>query len=118
MLTALLWAFLVGGLMCTAAQLIVDNSRLTPAQVLVLFIVLGVVASGVGLYGKLVDFAGAGATVPLPGFGYTLVQGIDQAVQQKGAWGLFTGGFTAAAGGVKAALVFGLAAALVFRSKA
>ena len=104
--------------MCAVAQLIMDKFKLTAAHTLVLFIVLGAVASGFGLYGKLVQVAGAGATVPLPGFGYTLVQGIDQAVKEKGVWGLFTGGFTAAAGGVKAALLFGLAAALAFRPKA
>lgn len=111
------WAFVIGGAMCALAQLVIDNFKLTPAHVLVLFIVLGALASGFGVYGKLVNFAGAGATIPLPGFGYTLVEGIDQAVKTKGAWGLFSGGFTAAAGGIKAALVFGLAAALLFRPK-
>ncbi len=112
------WAFLIGGLMCALAQWVLDNFKLTSAHVLVLFIVLGALASGFGVYQKLVQFSGAGATVPLPGFGYTLVEGIDQAVKQKGAMGLFSGGFTAAASGIKAALIFGLAAALAFRPKA
>lgn len=112
------WAFVVGGLLCVIAQLVMDLGRFTPGQVLVLFVVLGALAGGTGLYGKLVSFAGAGASVPLPGFGYTMVEGIGQAVQQKGALGLFTGGLTAAAGGIKAAVLFGLAAALIFKPKA
>lgn len=104
--------------MCALAQLVLDKFKLTPAHVLVLFIVLGALASGFGVYQKLVQFAGAGAIVPLPGFGYTLVEGIDQAVKTKGLIGLFSGGFTAAASGIKAALIFGLAAALMFRPKA
>ncbi len=112
------WAFLVGGLMCALAQLVMDYLKLTPAQTLVLFVVLGAVGGGLGVYSKLVAASGAGATVPLPGFGYVLVEGIDKAVREKGVWGLFTGGFTAAAGGVKAALLFGLAAAVAFRPKA
>jgi stage V sporulation protein AE len=112
------WAFIIGGAMCALAQLVLDNFKLTPAHVLVLFIVLGALASGFGVYQKLVQFAGAGAIVPLPGFGYTLVEGIDQAVKTKGLIGLFSGGFTAAASGIKAALIFGLAAALMFRPKA
>ncbi len=113
-----LWALVVGGALCLVAQIVLDRTSLTPAHVLVLFVVLGALAGGFGLYGKLVKLAGAGATVPLPGFGYTLVTGIDAAVRAKGALGLFTGGFTAAAGGVKAALIFGLAAAVAFRPKA
>ncbi|MCL5115670.1 MAG: SpoVA/SpoVAEb family sporulation membrane protein [Firmicutes bacterium] len=112
------WAFIIGGLLCALAQLVMDLAQLTPGQVLVLFVVLGALAGGVGVYGKLVQFAGAGASVPLPGFGYTMVEGIGQAVQQKGALGLFTGGLTAAAGGIKAAVLFGLTAALIFRPKA
>ncbi len=113
-----IWAFVIGGAMCALAQFVLDRFKLTPAHVLVLFIVLGALASGVGVYQKLVQLSGAGATVPLPGFGYTLVEGIDQAIKQKGALGLFSGGFTAAASGIKAALIFGLAAALAFRPKA
>ncbi|MHB1610149.1 MAG: stage V sporulation protein AE [Sulfobacillus sp.] len=113
-----LWAFLVGGVMCVLAQLVLDLFPVTPAHVLVLFVVLGAVLGGVGLYGKLVTLAGAGASVPLPGFGYTLVTGIGEAVKVKGILGLLTGGLTAAAGGIKAAVLFGLFAALVFKPKA
>jgi stage V sporulation protein AE len=111
------WAFVVGGLMCVLAQLVMDWFRMTPGQVLVVFVVAGAVLGGLGIYGKLVDFAGAGASVPLPGFGYTMVEGIGQAVKQKGALGLFTGGLTAASGGIKAAVIFGLVAALIFKPK-
>lgn len=113
-----LWAFVIGGLLCVVAQLVMDLGQYTAGQVLVLFVVLGALFGGLGLYGKLVHFAGAGATVPLPGFGYTMVEGIGQAVKEKGALGLFTGGLTAAAGGIKAAVLFGLAAALIFKPKA
>lgn len=113
-----LWAFVVGGLLCVSAQLVLDLSSLTPAHVLVLFVVLGAVLGGVGVYQHLVSWAGAGATVPLPGFGYTLVEGIGEAVKTKGILGLLTGGLTAAAGGIKAAVLFGLAAALIFKPKA
>lgn len=113
-----LWAFVVGGLMCVVAQLVMDWLKLTPGQVLVLFVVVGALLGGVGLYGELIRFAGAGASVPLPGFGYTMVEGIGEAVQQKGILGLLTGGLTAAAAGIKAAVLFGLAAALVFKPKA
>lgn len=112
-----LWAFIIGGLLCVIAQLVMDLAKLTPGQVLVLFVVIGAVLGGVGVYGEFVKFAGAGASVPLPGFGYTMVEGIGEAVQQKGALGLFTGGLTAAAGGIKAAVIFGLAAALIFKPK-
>lgn len=113
-----MWAFVVGGLLCALAQLLLDTSNLTPAHVLVLFVVAGALAGGTGWYHALVKVAGAGASVPLPGFGYTLVKGIGEAVQEKGAWGLFTGGLEAAGGGIKAAVLFGLAAALVFRPRA
>ena len=112
-----LWAFVVGGALCVLAQLMVDLTPFTPAHVMVLFVVLGVIAGGLGWYGPLVKFAGAGATVPLPGFGYTMVEGIDKAVRHEGLMGLLTGGITAAAGGIKAAVLFGLAAALVFKPK-
>ena len=112
------WAFVIGGLLCAVAQLVMDLGRFTPGQVLVLAVVVGAVLGGVGWYGKLVEFAGAGAAVPLPGFGYTMVEGIGEAVRQKGVLGLFTGGLTAAAGGIKAAVLFGVAAALIFKPKA
>ncbi|MCL6561642.1 MAG: stage V sporulation protein AE [Firmicutes bacterium] len=113
-----LWAFVIGGAMCVAAQCLLDWTNLTPAHVLVVFVVAGAIAGGTPWYHALVQWAGAGATVPLPGFGYTLVKGIGKAVAQEGVWGLFTGGLSAAAGGIKAAVLFGLAAALVFRPKA
>ncbi|MCL8207571.1 MAG: SpoVA/SpoVAEb family sporulation membrane protein [Actinomycetia bacterium] len=112
-----LWAFLVGGLLCLLAQLVADLTPLSPAHVMVLFVVLGAVAGGVGLYGPLVKWAGAGATVPLPGFGYTMVQGIGQAVRQDSVMGLLTGSLTAAAAGLKAAVLFGLGAALAFNPR-
>ncbi len=111
------WAFVMGGLMCVVAQMVMDLAKLTPGQILVLFVVIGALLGGVGLYGKFVDIAGAGASVPLPGFGYTMVEGIGEAVKQKGAMGLFTGGLSAASGGIKAAVIFGLAAALIFKPK-
>lgn len=111
------WAFVVGGALCVIAQLVMDLAKMTPGQVLVLAVVVGAVLGGVGVYGPLVQWAGAGASVPLPGFGYTMVEGIGEAVKQKGALGLFTGGLTAAAGGIKAAVLFGLLAALIFKPK-
>lgn len=113
----LLVVFLVGGALCAIAQLVLDLTSLTTAHVMVLFVVLGAVAGGLGLYGPLVKLAGAGATVPLPGFGYTMVEGIGQAVKTEGVMGLLTGGLTAAAGGIKSAVLFGLAAALIFNPK-
>lgn len=112
-----LWAFIIGGLLCVVAQLTLDLFPLTPAHILVLFVVIGAILGGVGLYGKLVTVAGAGASVPLTGFGYTLVTGVGEAVKTKGVLGLLTGGLTAAAGGIKAAVLFGLAASLVFKPK-
>lgn len=112
-----LWAFVIGGLFCVLAQLVMDLGQLTPGQVLVLSVMIGAALGGVGLYGKLVQFAGAGATVPLPGFGYTMVEGIGEAVKQHGVIGLFTGALTAGAGGIKAAVLFSLAAALIFKPK-
>ncbi len=117
-LLTFVWAFIIGGILCVCAQLVLDLSSLTPAHVLVLFVILGAVFGGIGWYRHLVSFAGAGATVPLPGFGYTLVEGIATAVKSRGILGLFTGGLTAAAGGIKAAVLFGLAAALIFKPKA
>jgi stage V sporulation protein AE len=113
----LVLAFLVGGLMCCAAQLVVDLTPLQAAHVMVLFVVLGAVAGGLGLYGPLVKLAGAGATVPLPGFGYALVQGISREVASKGAVGLLSGGLTGTALGISAAVLFGYGVALFFNPK-
>lgn len=111
-------AFFVGGLFCVVAQILIDRTKLTPARILVGYVVSGVVLGATGLYQPIVDFAGAGATVPLTGFGYNIARGVREAVIRDGLIGVLTGGFTAAAGGLTAALVFGLAAALVFREKA
>ena len=110
-------AFAVGGLFCLLGQLLIDYTRLTPARILTGYVVAGVVLGALGLYEPLADWAGAGATVPLTGFGNALAAGVRQAVAEKGLLGVFTGGFTAAAGGTCAAMVFGLAVALLFRPK-
>ena len=110
-------AFLVGGLLCAIGQILIDKTNITPAKILTLFVVTGVVLGAVGLYQPLVDFAGAGATVPLTGFGNVLAKGVKEAVAEKALPGAFTGGFTAAAGGLGAAVVFGLLVALIFKSK-
>lgn len=118
MLGQLAIAFLVGGAMCVLAQLLVDVGHATAAHVMVLFVVLGAIAGGLGLYQPLVKWAGAGATIPLPGFGYTMVQGIDKATGTVGVLGLLTGGLTAASAGIKAAVLFSLGVALVFNPRA
>ena len=110
-------AFLVGGAICVIGQLLIDLTRLTPARILVLFVVAGGILSGLGLYEPLVEFAGAGASIPLTGFGHSLVKGATEAMEKDGWIGIFTGGIQATAGGVAAALVFGYLAALIFRPK-
>lgn len=112
-----LWAFLVGGTICAVGQLLIDYTRLTPARILVSFVVAGVVLGGLGLYQPLIDFAGAGATVPLTGFGALLAKGVREAVDQNGLFGALTGGLTASAGGIAAAIVFALVTAMLSRSK-
>ena len=109
-------AFLVGGAFCVAAQILIDKTKLTPARILVSYVVLGVVLTGLGVYEPLVEFAGAGATVPLTGFGYTLAKGVEKAVAEGGLIGALTGGITGAAAGISAAMLFGLFAAAVFPS--
>ena len=106
-------AFVVGGLICLVGQILIDKTKLTPARILVLFVTLGVVLTAVGLYGPLVDFAGAGATVPLTRFGYTIAKGLVKAIQEQGILGILTGGVTAAAAGIAAAVFFGYLAALI-----
>ena len=108
-------AFLVGGVLCLIGQLLIDKTRLTPARILVSYVVAGVLLGALGLYDKLVDFAGAG--VPLTGFGNTLAKGVREAVDEKGALGILTGGLTATAGGIAAAVVFGWLAGLIFKPK-
>lgn len=111
------WAFLVGGALCALAQLVVDLTPLTPAHTMVLFVVLGVVAAGLGWYDPLVKAVGAGASVPLTGFGNVLVQGVFKEIGRHGALGLMTGGLTASAAGITMAVVFAAFAALAFRPK-
>ena len=110
-------AFVVGGLFCILGQVFIDYTKLTPARILVGFVVLGVVLSALGWYQPIVDFAGAGATVPLSGFGHVLASGVREAVAEKGLLGALTGGFSAAAGGIAASLVCGVIASLLSRSK-
>ena len=112
-----LYAFLVGGLLCAIGQVLIDYTKLTPARILVAYVVAGVILGGIGLYEPLVKFAGAGATVPLTGFGYLLSKGVKEAVVEKGLLGAMTGGFTAAAAGITAAVVFGFIIALIFKPK-
>ena len=109
--------FLVGGLLCAVGQILIDKTLLTPARILTIYVVAGVVLGATGVYEPLVDWAGAGATIPLTGFGNTLAKGVRAAVAEKGWLGIFTGGFTAAAAGICAAVVFGYLAALLFRSR-
>jgi stage V sporulation protein AE len=110
-------AFLVGGGICLLAQLLIDYTKLTPAKILVSFVVLGVILGGLGIYQPLVDFAGAGASVPLLGFGNTLAKGVREAVQEDGFLGILTGGLKATAGGITVAITAGLLASLIFKPK-
>lgn len=110
-------AFLVGGILCVIGQILIDRTKLTPARILVLYVVSGVVLGAIGLYQPLADWAGAGATVPLTGFGNTLAKGVKDAVDEQGVLGAFTGGLKASAGGITAAVVFGLLAAVIFKPK-
>ena len=107
-------AFLVGGLFCAVGQVLIDKTKLTPARILVGYVVAGVLFSALGLYQPLVEFAGAGATVPLTGFGHLLATGVQKAVAEKGILGALTGGLTASAAGITAAMIFGLLVALIF----
>ena len=109
--------FLVGGLLCAIGEALILKTKLTPARILVVYITAGVALSAAGLYGPLVHFAAAGATVPLTGFGHALAQGVLHAVQENGILGAFTGGLTATAGGITAAIFFGFIAAVLFRPK-
>ena len=110
-------AFIVGGAFCVIAQILIDKTKLTPARILVTFVVAGVALGALGVYKPIVDFAGAGATVPLTGFGYLISEGVREAVNKQGLLGALTGGLTAAAGGIAAALVFGYLAAILFKGK-
>jgi stage V sporulation protein AE len=110
-------AFLVGGAICAVGQVLIDYTKLTPARILTAFVVIGVILSGLGWYAPLVEFAGAGASVPLTGFGHLLAKGVRQAIAEDGALGILSGGITAAAGGITAALLAGLLTAAVFKKR-
>ena len=114
-LISLIKAFLVGGVICTVAQILIDKTALTPARILVLYVSLGVVLTAIGVYKPLVDFAGCGATTPLLGFGYSLAEGVKKAVDERGLVGALTGGLTGTAGGIAAATFFAYVFALIFR---
>lgn len=110
-------AFIVGGLLCVIGQVLIDKTKLTPARILVSYVVIGVLLGAVGVYKPLVDFAGAGATVPLTGFGYSLAKGVKEAVNKDGFIGILTGGLKATAGGITTAITAGLLASLLFKAK-
>lgn len=110
-------AFLIGGLICVVGQLLIDLTKLTPARILVMFVVLGVILGGLGLYKPLVDWAGAGATVPLTGFGYALAEGTKEAIREKGALGIITGPLSSASAGITVAIISGLITAFVTKPK-
>ena len=110
-------AFVVGGILCVIGQIMIDKTKLTPARILVSYVVCGVFLQLFGWYQKLVDFAGAGATVPLTGFGYTMCKGVKKAITEKGVLGIFSGGCSAAAAGISAAIIFSLVAAFIFKPK-
>jgi stage V sporulation protein AE len=110
-----IWAFLVGGTLCLIGQLLIDLTKLSPARILVAYVVAGVVLGGMGVYSPLVELAGAGATVPLTGFGYLLADGVQKAVSERGLLGIFTGGFTAAAVGISTVVMFALIVAVLFK---
>ena len=110
-----LYAFITGGILCVIAQLLIDYTKLTPARILVAYVVAGVVLTGMGVYDKIVDFGGAGATVPLTGFGYSLANGVKKAIDEQGAIGIITGGLTATSAGIAAAIIFGYVFSLIFK---
>ncbi|MBO5931669.1 MAG: stage V sporulation protein AE [Clostridia bacterium] len=110
-------AFLVGGIFCVIAQVLIDRTKLTPARILVAYVVAGVVLGGIGIYKPIVDFAGAGATVPLTGFGYLISKGVKEAVDEQGLLGSLTGGLKADSGGIEASLVYGYLACLISKGK-
>ena len=110
-------AFFVGGLLCVIGQILIDKTKLTPARILVSYVIAGVVLGAIGLYGPIVEFAGAGASIPLTGFGYSLAKGVKEAVATNGFIGIFTGGLKATAGGITVAVFMGLLTSLIFRPK-
>lgn len=110
-------AFIIGGLLCMIGQILIDKTKLTPARILVSYVVIGVLLGAIGIYKPLIEFAGAGATVPLTGFGYNLANGVKEAVDTNGFIGIMTGGLKASAGGISAAIIAGLLAGLIFKAK-
>ena len=110
-------AFIVGGAFCVIGQILIDKTKLTPARILVSYVVLGVILGGIGIYKPLVEFAGAGATVPMTGFGFNLSKGVKEAVTENGFLGIFTGGLKSTAGGIAAAIIAGLLGILIFKPK-
>ncbi len=110
-------AFMIGGLLCLIGQILIDKTKLTPARILVSYVVIGVLLGAIGVYEPLVEFAGAGATVPLTGFGYNLAKGVKEAINEDGFLGVLTGGLKATAGGITAAIVSGLVVSLIFKAK-
>jgi stage V sporulation protein AE len=110
-------SFVVGGILCAIGQILVDKTRLTPARILVGYVVMGVILGAIGLYQPITEFAGAGATVPLTGFGYSLSKGVKEAVLQKGFLGIFTGGLEATSGGITAAIIAGLVVSIIFKAR-
>ena len=113
----LLKAFIIGGIICAIGQILIDKTKLTPARILTAFVVTGVILSAIGLYQPLVDFAGAGATVPLTGFGHLLANGVKEAVQEKGLLGVLSGGLTASSAGITTALIAGLIASIFWKNR-
>ncbi len=113
----LLKAFVVGGLFCVVGQIFIDYTKLTPARILVSFVVAGVILTAIGIYEPIIKWAGAGASVPLTGFGYSLAKGVEKAVKEQGIIGIFTGGLTAASGGIASAVIFGYIASLVTKPR-
>lgn len=112
-----LWSFVIGGAICVIGQLLIDFTKLTPARILVAYVVSGVVLTALELYRPLAEFAGAGATVPLTGFGYAIANGVKAAVDEQGALGILTGGLTATAAGITAAIILGIAVAVIFKPR-
>ncbi len=112
-----IWAFIVGGIFCAIGQVLIDYTKLTPARILVAYVVSGVVLGAIGIYDKLIEFAGAGASVPLTGFGNLLANGVKKAIAEDGLLGILTGGLTASAAGITTAIISGLLVALIFKPK-
>ena len=110
-------AFLVGGVLCLIGQILIDKTKLTPARILVSYVVIGVILGGIGVYKPLVEFAGAGASVPLTGFGYALAKGVKEEIQQSGFLGIFVGGLKSCAGGIAIAIFAGLITSMIFKPK-